>query len=185
MSKKYETNQQILTKDHGQIVLYQRSDHKNPKWQVRIKIDGSTGYTIQSTRTSDVMKATLVATDLYQALVDKFRSTGSTQTRTFKAVVKEWIQHLENKNLNPKKISEFKERLNNYPARLWGDKYIDQIQNSDLEHFIEWRKTHGKHQQTPSLSTIKRDLVPLKGLFRFAYSEKYINNDLPSRQRSG
>ena len=119
MRKKYETNQQILTKDHGQIVLYQRSDHKNPKWQVRIKIDGSTGYTIQSTRTSDVMKATLVATDQYQALVDKFRSTGSTQTRPFSK--------------------------------------------------IEWRKTHGRHMQTPSLSTIKRDIVPLKGLFRYAY----------------
>ena len=88
MNKKHETNQRIFTKDHGQIVLYLRSDHKNPKWQARIKVDGSTGYTIQSTRTRDEMKAMVVATETYQALVDKFRSTGSTQTRTFNAVAR-------------------------------------------------------------------------------------------------
>jgi integrase len=85
------------------------------------------------------------------------------------------VQSIGPPHLDPTKISEFEERLNNYPARLWGDKYIDQIQASDLEHFIEWRKTHGLHSQSPSLSTIKRDIVPIKGLFRFAYGKKYIS----------
>ena len=58
---------------------------------------------------------------------------------------------------------------------MWGDKNIDQIHNSDIEQFIEWRKTHGRHVRTPSLSTIKRDIVPLKGLFRYAFGKKYIS----------
>lgn len=37
----------------GRIVLYKRPDHKNPRWIVRIKVPGSTGYVVRSTKTTD------------------------------------------------------------------------------------------------------------------------------------
>jgi len=178
MNDKFETNKKTISRDHGYIVLYQRSDQKNPRWQTRIKIDRATGYTITSTRQLDFIKARRFAEDLYESLYDKYRATGSTQLKTFKTVVDLWLKHIKDKDVDPKKIQDFKSRLYNYPVVHWSDKFIDQIQEADLVRFIEWRKTAGRKRARTSLATIKRDIVPLKQVFNYAFGKRYISQRL-------
>jgi integrase len=178
MSKSFEINQQTFPKDRGEIILYQRADHKKPKWQTRIKISGSTGYIRKSCKTTDEFKARKFAENLYDSLVDKFRDTGSTQTKTFKSVVDEWLNGLVEKDTKPELIKEFRDRLYNYPVRYWGDKWIDAIQDADLTDFIDWRKKNGKKGRKPSNATIKKDLVPLNQVLKYAYGKKYISRPL-------
>lgn len=174
MPKSFETNQQVYTKDHGEITLYQRSDHKNPKWQTRIKVNGSTGYVRKSCGTVDEFNARAFAETLYESLVEKFKKTGSTKTKTFKSVVVEWLGELREREVSSELINEFEERLNNYPVRFWSSKYIDEIQDADLREFLSWRKANGKRKKVPTVSTIKKDLVPLRQVFDYAYAKKYI-----------
>jgi len=178
MTDKFETNKINIIRDHGYIVLYQRSDHKNPKWQTRIKIDHSKGYSRASTKTLDIDKARRFAEDLYESLYDKYRATGSTQLRSFKAVVDLWLAHIEDQGMDPEKIQEHKNRLYNYPVIHWSGKYIDQIQAPDLVRFVAWRKTAGRKKAQTSLATIKRDIVPLKQVFNYAFGEKFISEPL-------
>ena len=44
---KFETNQVDVNGD-GRVILYQRPDVKNPKWQCRISVSGATGYKVFS-----------------------------------------------------------------------------------------------------------------------------------------
>jgi integrase len=178
MPKYFELDQQITTKDHGEIVLYKRSDHKTPKWQVRIKIDGDKAYTRKSTKTTDIDKAKGFAKELYESLANKFQLTGSTKTKAFKNVVDEWLDLQHQQHKNPATIQEFKDRLYNYPVRLWGNQSIDTLQQADLSHFIDWRKTQGRTKKAPANTTIKKDLVPLRQVFEYAYGKKYINQRL-------
>lgn len=178
MSKSFEINQQSFTKDHGEIILYQRADHKKPKWQTRIKIKGATGYVRKSCGTTNEFEARQFAESLYDSLVAKFRVTGSTQTKTFLNVVDEWLRALKEEEKKPEVIKEFKSRLYNYPVRHWGHTYIDKLQNSDLVEFINWRKANGKKKKRPSGTTIRKDLVPLKQVFDYAYGKKYISRQL-------
>jgi integrase len=178
MSKTFEINQKVYRKDHGEIVLYQRPDHKNPKWQTRIKIKGSNGYARKSTGTSDEYEARKFADEFYNGLVDKFQATGSTQTKTFKKVVDEWLKVLEKQGRKPELVNEFKMRLYNYPVKFWNNIYIDDLKDSDLTAYIDWRKSNGRHKQTPSSNTIKKDNVPLNLLFKYAFGQKYISHPL-------
>lgn len=175
MAKQFEVNQSTFPKDYGEIVLYQRSDHKTPRWQTRIKINGAEHYIRKSTKTLDFNKALGLATELYLSSVDKFRATGLTEIKTFKQVVDEWLDALSK---NPKTISEFKSRLYNYPVRLWGDLPIDRLQQSDLIDFMDWRRSTGAIRPNPSNVTIKRDLVPLRQVLKYAYGKKYTSQHL-------
>ena len=89
---KFETNQ-IDLKGDGRIILYQRPDVvKNPKWQCRISVDGSTGYKRFSTKTSDQKEAEKVAIDQYFELQNKVNKGGSLQGVSVKQVYEKWIK---------------------------------------------------------------------------------------------
>ena len=86
---KFETNQIDLNND-GRVILYQRPDVKNTKWQCRISVAGSTGYKIFSTRETDQSKAERIALAKYEELYFKVRRGGFLKGRPFNVVVKEW-----------------------------------------------------------------------------------------------
>ena len=171
-------------KDRGQIALYLRSEKANAKWWARIKINGDPHFRTKSTYTSDFNNALIVATERYESLADKFRRTGSTKLQTFRAVVDLWLSHITKNKEDPTKIDEYRERLFNYPLRLWGDKQVDQLKHSDLEKFLDWRKANGKQKDkngrkiVPKPATIKRDIVPLQRVLKFAYTEEFIPRPL-------
>ena len=62
---KFEKNQIDVNGD-GRVILYQRPDVLNPKWQCRISVQGSIGYKVFSTKESDQRKAERVALEKYQ-----------------------------------------------------------------------------------------------------------------------
>ncbi len=100
-------NQQTKERDHGVIVLYQRADHQNAIWHTRIRIFGSTKHVRKSTRQSDYSKALVFAQQLYDQLVKKFQSTGSTQIHTFVEVANMYMKSLSAKNVPTEKINVF------------------------------------------------------------------------------
>ena len=51
MGKSFEQNAKSF--HDGQVVIYQRPDHKTPRWQCRLHIPGRTGYVVLSTKTID------------------------------------------------------------------------------------------------------------------------------------
>ena len=69
---KFETNQIDVYGD-GKIILYQRPDVKNPKWQARISVQGSSGYKIFSTKETDRHIAGRIALERYEELYFKVR----------------------------------------------------------------------------------------------------------------
>ena len=174
MAGKFEINQDIQQRDHGKIFLYQRVDHKQPKWQARIKIDGAKDLIRFSTKTSDKSIAWQRALERYQSHVDALRLTGSTKPKTFNEIAEKWFEFLKKSNIPDGCVNDYESRIRNYPMVFWADEFIKKIGDADLIRFINWRKNHGKNRTHPSVSTIKRDLVPLKLFFRWAYSEKHI-----------
>jgi hypothetical protein len=178
MTTSFELNQVKIKKDHGEITLYQRKDHSDPCWQTRIKIRHHTGYVKRSTKTRNLDEGKQFATSLYESLVRKFDQTGSIKTKSFKAVVDEWLDLLPKQNKSPKTIQGFRDRLYKYPVDHWKDRAIDELQHADLIDFTEWRKTKGKNNLPPANTTIRRDIVPLRQVFKYAFSKKYINYKL-------
>ena len=79
----------------GRIVMYLRSDHSvRPKWNVRLKIPGSTGYVVKSTRTSDFQEAKRFSEDLYYEMEGKFRRGEQLKSIKFSRVVSLWKKDL-------------------------------------------------------------------------------------------
>lgn len=79
----------------GRIVMYQRSDHSvRPKWNVRIKVPGSTGYVVKSTRTPDFEEGKRFSENLYYELEGKVRRGEVLKSPLFKKVVSEWKKEL-------------------------------------------------------------------------------------------
>ena len=178
MTTKFEINQQIVTKDHGEITLYHRSDHKNPRWQARIRINGESKQKRLSTKTTDYVKALMIATEFYEALAENFRAIGSLDSRSLEDVAQSWLFHLEKSSVAKNVVDEFRSRLFNYPVRFWGTTNVARIRERDLQQFITWRKNNGLKKKNPSAATIKRDLVPLKQLFDYAWGEGYMPEKL-------
>jgi site-specific recombinase XerD len=92
--------------------------------------------------------------------------------------VDEWLKLMRKRNKNEITVQEFKERLENYPVRLWGEKPIGELTEADLIDFIEWRKAEGRRSVNPATSTIKRDIVPLRQVLEYAYGKKYLSHKL-------
>jgi len=127
-------------KDHGEIVIYQRP--KSPKWQTRIKVAGSNGYVRKPTRTNDETNALNFAENLYENLVEKYKATGSTISKSFKKVANEWLKSLKEQGRDKALLNNFTECIERYAVKFWDNKSIDSIKNSDLADFIQWRRTH-------------------------------------------
>lgn len=170
MSASYELNQQSFKKDYGEIVLYQRP--KTPKWQTRIKINGSSGYVRKSTKTTDLVQARIFSEQLYESLVSKYKATGSTDSKSFKKVANEWLTSLKLRGERESKIKEYRERLERYAIKYFGNTLIDSIKSNHIISFMEWRETQGR--KSPSEKTKIRELVPVKLLFDYAFNRNYI-----------
>ena len=113
MAGKFEINQEIQQRDHGKIFLYQRSDHKKPKWQARIKIDGSSDLIRFSTRATDKSIAWQRALERYQSHVDALHKTGSVKPKTFSEIAGKWFEFLKKSNLPSSRVDDHESRVRN------------------------------------------------------------------------
>ena len=85
----------IDVRGDGRIILYKRPGLKNPKWQARIRVPNANRYKIITTKTDDLMKAQVFATNFYEELYFTVKAGGSLNSKTFKQVFDEWARSLE------------------------------------------------------------------------------------------
>ena len=91
---KFEMNQ-IDVRGDGKVILYHRPDVvSNPKWQCRVSVDGSTGYKVFSTKTSDKSEAERIGLDKYFELRNKVEKGGSLKGKTIRQVFEEWKKYV-------------------------------------------------------------------------------------------
>jgi integrase len=176
------SSDRIDVKNDGRVILYKRDDVKNPKWQARLKIPGSTGYKIVSTKTADQREAERYALDLYEELYFKIKQGGSLKTPTFKYVFDEWrnkASAYSSTRLGGSWTTTI-ERIESYALEYFGHRQIDSIDRGDFEDFWEWRKRNYK-RTAPTPNTLRRERTCLLPVFRYALDRKFITSipDIP------
>ena len=85
-----EKTEYIDLRGDGRIVLYQRPNLKNPRWEVRISVSGHAGYIRKSTKETNFRLAKAFAEDLYDDIRYKIKSGGSFKAKTYNQVFEEW-----------------------------------------------------------------------------------------------
>jgi len=164
---KFETNQ-IDLNNNGRVILYQRPDVKNPKWQCRISVAGSTGYKIFSTKETDQSKAERIALAKYEELYFKVQRGGFLRGRPFNVVVKEWTDtYGKNPNDYDKQLIRRVELL---AIPFLKTKSIDEITKGDLFEMMESLKDGTPLQS----STIRHYRTSVNKVFDYAKTKGYI-----------
>jgi len=174
----FETDKHVYPMaNDGEIILYHRADHKNPKWQTRIKIPSTTGYVIRSTKQSSLYEARKFAEDLYDNLNVKVKSGGQLKSPTFKKVYEEWKDSFRRKSKNARQYDDYTNRIKNYSLRYFANTPMDTIKKKHLHDYEDWRVKNGKYK-TPSANTLRCEAVAIKKVFDFAYERDYITKPI-------
>ena len=178
MGSKWEQNQEIHSKDYGDIVLYTRSDTKHNKYYCRIKIKGSTGYRKFGTDEVDPRLALNVAEKKYRELMLLQERTGKIHHKSFMAVMGEWKDtQLLSSNKDPKLVKDYVEKMTRYAVpffkRFSG---LAEVREIHLEQWIDYRRINYLRLR-PKDTTIVRELAGIKQVFEYAFTREY----LPSR----
>jgi len=147
MTTKFEINQRSF--HGGAVVFYQRPDHKEPKWQYRIPVQGATGYVIKSAQTSDEFEARRFAEDLYDELRLKVKSGGSLKSKSFSKAFFEFQKVYKNSAPSPGRYREVTRTLEKYACQYFGNTELDKIDSKAIAHFTDWRRTNGTKRCQP------------------------------------
>ena len=161
---KFETNQVDLNGD-GKVILYQRPDVKNPKWQCRISVSGATGYKRFSTKETDRRSAERVALDVYEELYFKVRRGGSLKGKPFDNLFQEWVETFPTEPNDYD--SEMIRKVEQTALVQFGKKSVDEITEGDLNALI--RSISGK-----ASGTVRAHRTSINHLMRYAKSKGYI-----------
>ena len=125
MSKQFELNQRIYR--NGDVVLYQRPDHKNPKWQCRVHIPGATGYVIRSTKTADEFEARRFAEDLWDTLRLKVKAGGSLKSKGCDRLFEDFKDSYKTIASSDSRWTDVCYSLEKYIVRFLGSRPIDSV----------------------------------------------------------
>ena len=160
----------------GRVILYKRSDLKNPKWQVRIRVPNAAGYKVVSAKTEDLKEAERCALNLYEETYLHVKSGGSVQSKTFKQVYEEWVKYVTTMG-HTRRGGSWESTINRvglYALPFFGSKKIDTIGPVDFGDYWAWRKKNFTRKQ-PSNGTLRRERTSILPVFKFAVSRGYIS----------
>ncbi len=171
-----EQDERIDVRGDGRIILYKRAGLKNPKWQVRLRIPGASGYKIVSTKSSKLSAAEGYANNLYDELYHHVRRGGSIRTRTFAQVFQEWEStRLLMQPSHQKQVRcGTADRVRAKALEFFGLMKIDEINTADFESYWRWRQ-HNYSRVAPTNNTLGRERTAILSLFRFAEQMNYIS----------
>jgi len=175
MASKFETNQRVF--HGGAVVIYQRPDHKEPKWQCRIRVQGARGYVIKSTQTEDEFEARRFAEDLYDELRLKVKSGGSLKTIAFSKAFQDFQKSYKNSAPSNRRYTEVTRTLEKYPCQYFGDMPLDKVDGKAIAQFIDWRRTNGA-RKAPSNNTVRHELTYLKIFLNWCLSFGHIQRQV-------
>lgn len=162
----------------GSIVLYQRPNLKNPKWQVRLKIPNAKGYKTISTGHLDKSDAIKWSRNKFFELSYKVESGGSLNQKTFGQVFSEWKNFYRETNTQVTK--EFVEGNISIVERVFlpilGSQKIDTINDADLlTTLVKHKGKRNEIEVGVSNRTRMSYRFALLRLYDYAVSRKYVN----------
>ena len=160
----------------GRIVLYKRSDHKNPCWQVRIRVPNSTGYKRKATGTTDEFEARRIAEDLYEEVYLNVKDGGVVNAPAYSKVVHDLIAHIEARE-GEQKAKNYRTRLIPYSVKHFGRKRIDSISVEDLHEYEDWRIENAIRKE-PSANTLRAEASAMQRVFNRALEKNYIRQQI-------
>ena len=198
---KFEMNQ-IDVRGDGKVILYHRPDVvSNPKWQCRVSVDGSTGYKVFSTKTSDKSEAERIGLDKYFELRNKVEKGGSLKGKTIRQVFEEWKKYVLSRITNRTTSNIEKNTIwvvEDTVVEFLKGKRIDEIKNSDIQDMIVWRYSDEKYNESfqnkkynyskkskaksngksrYSISTMRSHRGAINQFFKFCKERDYITQD--------
>ena len=179
MSMGKDAEERIDLNDDGRIILFKRPEYKKPNWYARIKVRGSTGYKIVSTKTTDLRKAGRYAEEIAEDLYYKVKQGGSVNAPSFAKVYKEWKKNAltTSATRQGKSWENTCERIEAYALDYFGNKRIDSFRSGDFVEYFAWRENNYKRTK-PSPNTLKRERTCLLPVFNFAHQKNLIR-ELP------
>ena len=166
----HELNKRTI-KD-GQIVLYQRADHIDPKWQTRITIPGHKGVIRKSLDTRNLDDATRTALNLWDELYIKVKQGGSLRSKSYKAVAQEFLKDLERRANTTFETTQ--DRLAPYSMTYFAGTMIDEIGKLELAQYETWRLKNGR-KKAPCDNTLRAERSAMMGVFKWANAKGYLN----------
>jgi integrase len=180
MSMGKDADERIDLYDDGRIILFKRPEYKKPNWYARIKVRGSSGYKVVSTKTSDLRKAGRFADELAEELYYKVKEGGSVNSPSFKKVYNDWKKNALTTS-STRQGQSWKntcERIEAYALDYFASKRIDSFKSGDFVEYFSWRE-HNYKRTKPSPNTLKRERTCLLPIFNYAYQKNLIR-ELPS-----
>ena len=156
---------------NGQIIIYQRSDHKSGTWQVQLSIPGQKGCVIRSLGTKDLEQAKRFANDQWEDLRAKVKAGGTLLSKSYQDAAAEYVKDLERRG--SKTAKTVSDRLVSYSVRFFGKKPIDQIGTKELVAYSEWRLKNGL-KKAPCANTLKAERSAMLGVFKWAKDHSFL-----------
>jgi len=197
---KFEKNQ-IDVRGDGKVILYHRPDViSNPKWQCRISVDGSTGYKVFSTKTSDEKDAERIGLDRYFELRNKVEKGGTLKGKTVQQAFEKWKEHMSNRNTERTQANIQNNTITvveDTVVEFLGKKRTDEITHSDIQDMVVWRYSDEKYKQSfvnkkykyskmsqskgetnrYSISTMRSHRGAINQFFKYCKERDYITQD--------
>lgn len=178
------------------VTLYQRNDHKVPRWYYRLKFPSTSKNYIQSSGTIDFQKAKTIAITQFYMLLGKIEANVSIFSKPFSHVAEEFIKHEEFRAGLKEGISEGRLKFQKSVTRRWfmnyfGNTKIDGIRTEDINDFWRWRLEFAKSAEAeklrrrgikvvkdPRSTTLNEEKITLNQLFNFAIGKNWLNHNL-------
>jgi len=183
METKYELNRRVYR--GGDVVIYQRPNLKDPKWQCRVHVPGGTGYVIKSTKTKDEFEARRFAEELWEDLRHKVRSGGKVKSKSVSKLFAEFESFYQQTATTPRRFEDVTGHLKTYIIPFLAKRPIESIDSNTVVEYTDWRrKPENCLRRQPKNNTIRAELTSFKVFIDWAikrgHTTRQIVWELPS-----
>jgi integrase len=158
VDKSFELNARSF--NDGQIVIYQRPDHKKPRWQCRLHIPERTGYVVMSTKTTDEYNARKFAEQKWDELRIRHLANEPVKSKKVSVAVRQYLEVYKQTATNERRFREMQLTLGSYFTDFCGHLMLSEVTSGTINQFSEWRLTnaHPNKRKTPSANYLRKDI---------------------------
>ena len=155
-------HQQNTERINDELVIYQRSDHRDARWQMRLKL--ADGYWRQSTGKRDKIAARNAALAIAFEIGMKLKHNLPLRDTVLKVVAEKFIGHLhhelERGHMKLDRVKFLEGTLRRYIIPYFGKMMLADITGREVDCYREWRKDAGlkrqaQHRNIPKGNTLR------------------------------
>jgi len=159
----------------GQVVLYQRRNLKNPKFQARLKIPKTKGYQIFSTKTNDLSQARAFAEQKFYELMAAVQTgTPIRKTQKLEIAIKKYLTMYEVKAPSPKRYLDTKCALERYFLKFFGNNNVSEITTSTFNNYTDWRLTNYERKK-PSSTYLRKEVFAIRRFYNWCVDQNFAD----------